>query len=59
MVNTEPTTAITAARKLRERVAGSHALLCDAGAHAGLYAVDLRGRVYLTAPECDELGVSR
>jgi hypothetical protein len=58
-MNTEPTVAITAARKLRRALLGRHGLLCDTGTHAGLYAVDLRGRVYLTAAECDELGVQR
>jgi hypothetical protein len=45
--------------KLRDAVRNRHALLCDAGANAGLYALDLKGRIYLTAEECDELGVGR
>jgi hypothetical protein len=48
-----------AERKLRDAVHGRHALVCDQGSNAGMYALDLNGRVYLTAEECDELGVSR
>jgi hypothetical protein len=51
--------AFNANLKLRDAVRNRHALVCDTGMHAGMYALDLSGRIYLTPEECDELGVSR
>jgi hypothetical protein len=45
--------------KLRNAVRYKHALYCDTGPNVGLYALDLSGRIYLTAAECDELEVGR